>query len=380
MEPIYFDHAATTRVLPEAAQAALRAMTEDYGNPSSLYALGTRAAKALAAHREAVAQALGCQAGEVIFTSGGTEGDNWAISLAAHLGRHRGKHIITTAVEHAAVLEPCKALEAQGYQVTYLTPGPDGRVKVSDLEAALRPDTVLVSMMLVNNETGAIQPVKEAGQVLKRCRSQALLHTDAIQGFLKIPFTPKELGVDLLTVSGHKIGAMKGSGALYLRAGLRAVPLLRGGGQEKGLRSGTEPTPQIAALAAACTLGKAALEDHQTYLTHLKTYALAAFQKAVPGLVVVAAGDAPHICAISLPGYPSQVVVRWLSDQGFCLSAGSACHRGQASHVYAAMGLSKPVRDGMLRVSFGPENTQEEVDRLAQALGTATQVLLPAGR
>ena len=235
-------------------------------------------------------------------------------------------------------------------------------------------------MMLVNNETGAIQPVKEAGQVLRRCRSQALLHTDAIQGFLKIPFTPKALGVDLLTVSGHKIGAMKGSGALYLRAGLRAVPLLRGGGQEKGLRSGTEPTPQIAALAAACTLGKAALEDHQTYLTHLKTYALAAFQKAVPGLVVVAAGDAPHICAISLPGYPSQVVVRWLSDQGFCLSAGSACHRGQASHVYAAMGLSKPVRDGMLRVSFGPENTQEEVDRLAQALGTATQVLLPAGR
>ena len=153
MEPIYFDHAATTRVLPEAAQAALRAMTEEYGNPSSLYALGTRAAKALAAHREAVAQALGCQAGEVIFTSGGTEGDNWAISLAAHLGRHRGKHIITTAVEHAAVLEPCKALEAQGYQVTYLTPGPDGRVKVADLEAALRPDTVLVSMMLVNNET-----------------------------------------------------------------------------------------------------------------------------------------------------------------------------------------------------------------------------------
>ena len=243
MEPIYFDHAATTRVLPEAAQAALRAMTEDYGNPSSLYALGTRAAKALAAHREAVAQALGCQAGEVIFTSGGTEGDNWAISLAAHLGRHRGKHIITTAVEHAAVLEPCKALEAQGYQVTYLTPGPDGRVKVADLEAALRPDTVLVSMMLVNNETGAIQPVKEAGQVLRRCRSQALLHTDAIQGFLKIPFTPKALGVDLLTVSGHKIGAMTGSGALYLRAGLRAVPLLRGGraGEGPALRHGTHP-------------------------------------------------------------------------------------------------------------------------------------------
>ena len=365
MEPIYFDHAATTRVLPEAAQAALRAMTEEYGNPSSLYALGTRAAKALAAHREAVAQALGCQAGEVIFTSGGTEGDNWAISLAAHLGRHRGKHIITTAVEHAAVLEPCKALEAQGYQVTYLTPGPDGRVKVADLEAALRPDTVLVSMMLVNNETGAIQPVKEAGQVLRRCRSHA------IQGFLKIPFTPKALGVDLLTVSGHKIGAMKGSGALYLRAGLRAVPLLRGGGQEKGLRSGTEPTPQIAALAAACTLGKAALEDHQTYLTHLKTYALAAFQKAVPGLVVVAAGDAPHICAISLPGYPSQVVVRWLSDRGVYLSSGSACHKGKPSHVYAALKLPKPQLDGILRISFSYDTAREDVDALVQGLKEA---------
>ena len=374
MEPIYFDHAATTRVLPEAAQAALRAMTEEYGNPSSLYALGTRAAKALADHREAVAQALGCQAGEVIFTSGGTEGDNWAISLAAHLGRHRGKHIITTAVEHAAVLEPCKALEAQGYQVTYLTPGPDGRVKVADLEAALRPDTVLVSMMLVNNETGAIQPVKEAGQVLRRCRSQALLHTDAIQGFLKIPFTPKALGVDLLTVSGHKIGAMKGSGALYLRAGLRAVPLLRGGGQEKGLRSGTEPTPQIAALAAACTLGKAALEDHQTSLTHLKTYALAAFQKAVPGLVVVAAGDAPHICAISLPGYPSQVVVRWLSDQGFCLSAGSACHRGQASQARAGRDAPGVLRAGKHPGGGGPAGPGPGHGHPSAAAGRAVSV------
>ena len=380
MQPIYFDHAATTQVLPEAAQAALRAMTEEYGNPSSQYALGKQAAQALAAHREAVAQALGCRAGEVYFTSGGTEGDNWAVSLAAHLGRHRGKHIITTAVEHAAVLEPCKALESQGYAVTYLAPGPDGRVQLADLEAALRPDTVLVSMMLVNNETGAVQPVGEAAQVLKARRSAALLHTDAIQGFLKLPFTPKALGVDLLTVSGHKIGAMKGSGALYIRSGLRAVPLIRGGGQEGGLRSGTEPTPQIAALAAACTLGKARLEEHRDCLTGLKAYALEAFRREVPGLVVVAEGQAPHICAISLPGYPSQVVVRWLSDQGFCLSAGSACHRGQASHVYAAMGLSKPVRDGMLRVSFGPENTRDQVDQLAAALRGAVETLLPAGR
>ena len=242
---IYFDHAATTRVLPEAAQEAMKTMTEDYGNPSSLYQLGVQAAKRMGEHREQVARALGCQGEEVYFTSGGTEGDNWAVALAVHLGRHKGRHIITTAIEHAAVLQPCKELERQGYEVTYLHPDASGRVRVEDLEAALRPDTVLVSMMLVNNETGALQPVAQAAQLLRRKQSAALLHTDAVQGFLKIPFTPKGLGVDLLTISGHKIGAMKGSGALYLRKGLRAVPLIRGGGQERGLRSGTEATPRL---------------------------------------------------------------------------------------------------------------------------------------
>ena len=380
MDMIYFDHAATTAVLPEATQAALETMTEGFGNPSSLYRLGTQAAKHLAGHRTQVAQALGCKAEEVYFTSGGTEGDNWAIAMAAHLGRHKGKHLITTAIEHAAVIEPCKALESQGYAVTYLTPDPQGHIRLEDLEAALRPDTVLVSIMLVNNETGAIQPVAEAAQLLRRKKSAALLHTDAVQGFLKIPFTPKGLGVDLLTISGHKIGAMKGSGALYIRAGLRGVPLIRGGGQESSLRSGTEATPQIAALAAAATLGRQRLEDHTARLTDLKGYALDTLRREVPGLVVVSPGDAPHICAISLPGYPSQVVVRYLSDQGFCLSAGSACHRGKASHVYAAMGLSKPVRDGMLRLSFGPENTREEIDQLAQALARTTRELVPASR
>lgn len=380
MNTIYFDHAATTQVLPEAAQAAMTVMTEGYGNPSSLYHLGTQAAKKVAEDRALVAQALGCQAEEVYFTSGGTEGDNWAISLAVHLGRHKGKHIITTAVEHAAVLEPCKALELQGYDVTYLHPDATGHIRLEALEEALRPDTVLVSMMLVNNETGILQPVAEAARLLKRKKSAALLHTDAVQGFLKIPFTPKGLGADLLTISGHKIGAMKGSGALYIRSGLRAVPLLRGGGQEKGLRSGTEATPQIAALATAAQLGRQGLEEHVAYLTNLKAYALETLQGTVPALTVVSPGEAPHICAISLPGYPSQVVVRYLSDKGFCLSSGSACHRGKASHVYAAMNLSKATRDGMLRVSFAPSNTKEEVDQLAQALLSATQELVPAGR
>lgn len=376
----YLDNAATTPVSPEAAQAACNAMTTDFGNPSTQYPLGKAAKKALDGHRKAVADALGCKPAEVVFTSCGTESDNWALRLGAQKNRRKGRHIITTAFEHSAILQTCHEMEAEGWEVTYLMPNRQGQISLDDLKAALRPDTVLVSMLLVNNETGAIQPVAEAAQVLKRHKSNALLHTDAVQGFLKLPFTPKGLGADLVTISGHKIGAMKGSGALYIRSGLRAIPLLRGGGQEKGLRSGTEATPQIAALAAAAKLGKDALDEHIAYLNDLKAYALAQFQALVPGLVVVSAGDAPHICAVSLPGYPSQVVVRYLSDQGFCLSAGSACHRGKASHVYAAMNLSKPVRDGMLRVSFGPSNTKEEVDQLAQALLSVTQNLVAAGR
>ncbi len=302
------------------------------------------------------------------------------MALAVHLGRHKGKHIITTAIEHAAVLEPCRALEREGYQVTYLRPDAQGRIPLADLEAALRPDTVLVSMMLVNNETGAIQPVAEAAALLRQKKSPALLHTDAVQGFLKIPFTPKDLGADLLTVSGHKVGAPKGIGALYIRAGLQVQPLLRGGGQERGLRSGTEATAQIAAFARAAQEGSEKLSDHQAYVQSLKDYALETLQQAVPGLMVVAPGDAPHICAVSLPGYPSQVVVRYLSDKGICLSSGSACHKGKASHVYAAMKLSKAVRDGMLRLSFAPSNTKAEVDTLAQALGQATRELVSMGR
>ena len=377
---LYFDHAATTPVLPQAAEAAYRMMTRDFGNPSSLHALGREAAAAVEANRAAVSRALECQPGELYFTSCGTEGDNWAVHLAVHLGRHRGRHIITTAVEHSAVLEPCKHLEQQGYQVDYLTPDSTGHIPIEAVEAALREDTVLVSMMLVNNETGAVQPVAEVSRLLKRKKSAALLHTDAVQGFLKLNFTPKALGADLLTLSAHKIGGMKGSGALYIRSGLRAEPMLRGGGQEKGLRSGTEATPQIAAFAAAADYGFTNREAHIAHLNRLKAYTLELLQAKVPGLVVVSPGDAPHICAVSLPGRPSQVVVRYLSDKGVCLSAGSACHRGKASHVYGAMNLSKAVRDGMLRISFGPSNTKEEVDALADALFSATQELVSAGR
>ena len=367
--PIYLDSAATTRVCQEAAQAAYEAMTEGFGNPSSGYAVGQQAAARMKACRETVADSLGCLPEELTFLSCGTEGDNWAIRAAVEYGKRRGKHIITTAIEHAAVLEPIKALERQGYEVTYLKPDREGHISLDELTAALRTDTVLVSMMLVNNELGTILPVAQAAQAIRDSGAPALLHCDAVQGFLKVPFTPGELGVDLLTISGHKVRAPKGIGAQYIRKGLELKPLLLGGGQERGLRSGTEPTAQIAALAAACAAWRA--EDREK-LARTKAYTLDRLRR-VPGLEVVSPGDAPHICAIALPGYPSEMLVRDLSDRGICVSSGSACHKGKPSHVFAALGLPKRTLMGVLRVSFSPENRQEDGDALAECLTEITK-------
>ena len=365
---VYLDNAATTRVCPEAAEAAVHMMTECFGNPSTTYKLGRAAKAAVDKARGQIAGALGCRPDEVYFTSCGSEGDNWALISGARSMRRRGKHIISSAVEHDAVRKSLDFLEKEGYEITRLQPDGTGAIPLERVRAALRPDTILVSLMMVNNETGAINDIAAVARMLKAENSIALLHTDAVQGFLKVPFSAKTLGADLITISGHKIHAPKGIGALYIRSGLKLPPYIHGGGQERGLRSGTEATPQIAALATAATLGRQRLEDHTAHLTALKGYALDTLQREVPGLVVVSAGDAPHICAISLPGYPSQVVVRYLSDQGFCLSAGSACHKGKASHVVSALGLDKKAAAGVIRVSFGPETTFEEIDALHDAL------------
>ena len=371
---IYLDNAATTRVCPEAARAALAAMTEDFGNPSSRYAHGAAAAEALRAHRAAVAEAVGCLPEELIFTSCGTEGDNWAIRAAVEYGRRKGRHIITTAIEHAAVLEPVRALANQGYEVTWLRPDRQGHIDPKDLAAALRPDTVLVSMMLVNNELGTVLPVAQAAKLVHQ-KTKALVHCDAVQGFLKVPFTPKELGVDLLTVSGHKIHAPKGVGALYIRGGLKFPPMIRGGGQEGGLRSGTEATAQIAAFAAAVEAGAASLEGDMAHMAALKEETLARLTAQVPGLKRVGEGTAPHILAVTLPGYKSEVIVRFLSDRGICLSSGSACHKGKPSHVYAALKLPKKELDGVLRISFSYDTTLEDVQALAEGLKAAQEQL-----
>ena len=331
----------------------------------------------MAGWRRDVAAGLGCRPEEVFFTSCGSEGDNWAIRGAVELGRRRGRHIITTAIEHAAVLEPCRELERQGYEVTYLRPDREGNISLEELEAALRPDTVLVSMMLVNNELGTVLPVAQAARLVRRLGSSALIHCDGVQGFLKIPFTPAELGVDLLTVSGHKIHAPKGIGALYIRRGLKLPPLIRGGGQEEGLRSGTEATAPIAAFAAAVRAGAATREADIRYMAGLKAETLARLQEAVPGLKPIGSGTAPHILAVTLPGYKSEVIVRFLSDRGICLSSGSACHKGKPSHVYAALKLPKSDLDGALRISFSYDTTQQDVDALADGLRAAKGQLFP---
>ncbi|MEY8420569.1 cysteine desulfurase family protein [Oscillospiraceae bacterium 44-5] len=373
----YFDNAATTPVRPEAVQAAVEAMTQGWGNPSSQYAFGRQAAGRVKGWRADTAAALGCRPEEVFFTSCGSESDNWAIRGALELNRRQGKHIVTTAIEHAAVLEPLKALERQGYEVTCLQPDRWGELDPAQLSAALRPDTALVSMMLVNNELGTVLPVKEAARAIRAAGCPALLHCDAVQGFLKVPFTPKELGVDLLSVSGHKIHAPKGVGALYVRSGLKLPPLIRGGGQEGGLRSGTEATAQIAAFAAAARLGAASMEADTARMAELRACTVERLAREVPEAQVLTRGGAPHILPITLPGYKSEVVVRFLSDQGVCLSSGSACHRGKPSHVFAALKLSRPQLDGALRISFSCDTTWEDVDALIKGLRAAKEQLFP---
>ena len=367
----YLDNAATTQTRPEAAQAAVTAMTEEWGNPSSRYAFGQEASGRLKEHRAQVAAGLGCRPEEVYFLSCGTEGDNWAIAAAVEKNRRKGKHIITTAIEHAAVLEPIRELERQGYEVTWLQPDQQGIITAEQVEAALRPDTILVAMMLVNNELGTVLPVAETARAIRAARCPALLHCDAVQGFLKVPFTPEGLGVDTLAVSGHKVHAPKGIGALYIRRGLRLPPLIRGGGQEEGLRSGTEPTAQTAAFAAAVEAGRASLERDLAHMRELKDYAARTLREQVPGLELIGAGTAPHILPVTPPGYKSEVVLRFLSDRGIYVSSGSACHKGKPSHVYAALKLPKPQLDGILRISFSYDTAREDVDALVQGLKEA---------
>ena len=363
---IYLDNAATTKVCPEAAAAALRCMTEDFGNPSSTHAPGRIARTALKEARAVIASSLGAAPGEIFFTAGGTEGDNWAVRSGAMLMRRKGRHIVSSAAEHDAVRRSVDELERGGFEVTRLSPAADGAIRAEDVLAALREDTILVSLMLVNNETGAVTDIASVAAALRGTGSDALLHTDAVQGYMKLPFTAKALGADMITLSGHKIHAPKGVGALYVRSGLRLPPLLLGGGQEDGRRSGTENLPGICAFAAAVNAARSD-RDALSRMASLRQRAIDTLVAEAPD-AVVNGGGAPHILNVALPGYKSEVLLNWLDARGICVSKGSACKKGARSHVLEAMRLPPKVIDGSLRVSLCRFTTEEEIDAFCQAL------------
>ncbi len=374
---IYLDNAATTRVCPEAADMAYRVMTEQYGNPSSTHARGREAKKLLDAARRELALCLGCQPKELAFTSCGSEADNWALLSGAWAASARGGHVISSMAEHDAVRKSLDELERRGYEVTRLPPDPSGAVPVQAVLDALRPDTVLVSLMLVNNETGAVNDIPGLARALKKAAPKVLLHCDAVQGFLKVPFTVKSLGADMVTISGHKIHAPKGIGALYIRSGLHLRPLILGGSQEDGRRAGTEAMPAICAFGEAARLGRALMAESTERMAGLRQRAASRLLAENPGLVVIG-GGAPHILCVSLPGYRSEVLMSVLESRGISVSKSSACKKGGRSHVLDAMGLPAPVIDGALRLGLSRYTTAEELDAFCLCLREARETLAHA--
>ena len=370
----YLDNSATTRVCPEAAQAALNAMMECYGNPSSTHTKGREAKNLLDQSRAQVAALLGCQPKELAFTSCGSESDNWALLQGAEAMKRKGNHILSSAVEHDAIRKSLDELEARGYTVTRLKPDHTGAIPVEAVREALLPDTILVSLMLVNNETGAVTDISAVSRLLKEAGSPALLHTDAVQAFGKIPFTAKSLGADLISVSGHKLHAPKGIGALYIRSGVRLKPFLVGGSQEEGRRAGTEALPQIAAFGTACALAKAHLAENAARMAALKQNTVEQLAAAIPELRVVETA-APHILNLSLPGFRSEVLMNFLEAREVYVSKSSACKKGARSHVLEAIGLDAKTIDGAIRVGLSRYTTQEDIDALCTGLIDAHKTL-----
>lgn len=371
---IYLDNAATTRVCPEAADMAYKVMTEQYGNPSSTHARGREAKKLLDNARREVSLCLGCQPKELVFTSCGSEADNWALLSGAHAASARGGHVISSMAEHDAVRKALDELERRGYEVTRLAPDESGAIPVQAVLDALRPDTVLVSLMLVNNETGAVTDVAGVARALKKAGSRALLHCDAVQGFLKVPFTVKSLGADMVAISGHKIHAPKGIGALYVRSGLHLRPVIVGGSQEDGRRAGTEAMPNICAFGEAARVGRGLMAGSTQRMAELRGHVVGRLRAEEPELVVIG-GGAPHILCISLPGYRSEVLMNFLEARGISVSKSSACKKGGRSHVLEAMGLPAPVIDGALRLGLSRYTTREELDAFCLCLSEAKRSL-----
>lgn len=379
MEEIYLDNSATTRVCEKSAEKVLELMTQCYGNPSSLHKKGLEAQREVAHARQAVAVSLGAQPREIIFTSGGTEANNLAVLGGAAAGRRRGKRIVTTAIEHPSVLEPMRQLEKEGFEVVFLTPDTDGRVPEEAVLKAVTGDTILISVMAVNNELGSIQPIEVLKKAVKRAGAPALVHVDGVQAYGKLPLRPEKLGIDLLTVSGHKIHGPKGVGALYVSKNARILPRTFGGGQERELRPGTEAAPLIAGLGAAAE----ELPDwRQAYsrMEKLRDYTLQKLS-GLEGVEVNSPVEGlPYLLNFSALGIRSETMLHFLAQRGIYVSSGSACAKGKQSHVLKAAGLPDSRISSAIRVSFSRENTERDADALAEGVREGLACLARARR
>lgn len=369
---VYLDNSATTRCLPSVAALMTKIMCEDYGNPSSMHRKGVESEKYLRYARETIARVLKVQEKELLFTSGGTESDNIALIGAAFANCRAGRHIITTRIEHPAILQTCAYLEEQGFQVTYLPVDHNGVIRLSDLERAMTRQTILVSIMHTNNEIGSLQPIAEAGELIKRMNPNTIFHVDAVQGFGKFRIYPKKMKIDMMSVSAHKIHGPKGVGFLYMNEKVKVKPIIFGGGQQKGMRSGTENVPGIAGMALAIEEVYHDFEEKTDYLYEIKDR----FIRGLSGLDDVKVNGltgrdaAPHVVSVSIQGVRSEVMLHALEDKGIYVSAGSACssNRPSASSTLKAIGVENQYLDSTLRFSFSVLTTEEEIDYTLQQM------------
>ena len=370
---VYLDNSATTKPSKQTIQYINKALEENWGNPSSLHGIGFDAEMLLNDARETVAQSIGAKPEEIIFTGSGTEANNTAIMSAIHK-LSQGNRIITTAIEHPSVLETVKRLEGKGFEVIRLGVDSSGKIDLNQLKNHLNSKTVLVSIMLVNNEIGSIQPVSQASKIIKEIAPRAIFHCDAVQAYGKLPINVKDLGVDLMTASGHKIHGPKGIGFLYCKKGISIKPLITGGGQERGMRSGTEPIPLIAGLMGAIKdLGD--IKSNYNKTEELWDYAAESFENSGIATVTSPKDSCPYILNISVVGYRSETLLHFLESKGIYVSSGSACAKGEQSHVLKEIGLDKKRSDSALRLSFSKENTKEDIDLTLCALKSATEKL-----
>ncbi len=367
---IYLDNAATTKTAPEVVQAMLPWFTENYGNPSSIYSLGTESKKAVSEAKDIIAGSLGAASNEIYFTAGGSEADNWALKAAAEAYASKGKHIITSKIEHHAILHTCEYLEKKGCEITYVNVDENGIVKLDELEKAIRPDTILISVMFANNEIGTVQPIKEIGEIASR--HNVLFHTDAVQAYGQLPINVDECHIDMLSASGHKLNGPKGIGFLYIRKGIKIRSFIHGGQQERGRRAGTENVPGIVGMGAAVKRAFSILEEKRAKETELRDYLIEQIEKEIPYCRLN--GDRnrrlPNNVNFSFRFVEGESLLIMLDMKGICASSGSACTSGSLdpSHVLLAIGLPHEIAHGSLRLTLNEENTKEEMDTTVAAI------------